>query len=58
METWVTPPDLRKMSRVVSKLSELLSEGETGEKIESYEDLIIEEIEKHVKDASFYSLPT
>ena len=46
------------MSRVISKLSKLLYEGETGEKIESYEDLIIEEIEKHVKDASFYSLPT
>ena len=46
------------MSRVISKLSKLLYEGETGEKIESYEDWIIEEIEKHVKDASFYSLPT
>ena len=46
------------MSRVISKLSKLLYEGETGEKIESYEDLIIEEIEKHVKDDSFYSLPT
>ena len=46
------------MSKHLSKLSKLLSKGETGEKIEAYEDLIIEEIEKHVKDDSFYSLPT
>ena len=53
------PPDLQKMvSLLISEFFKLLSEGETGEKIESYEDLIIEEIEKHVKDASFYSLPT
>ena len=38
------------MSRIISRLNILLSEGETGEKIESYEDLIIEEIEKHVKE--------
>ena len=56
--SWVIPPNLQKMSRIISKLSKLLSEGASNESIEAHEELIIDEIEKHVKDASFYSLPT
>ena len=46
------------MSRAISRLNILLSEGASNEIIEAHEELIIDEIEKHVKDASFYSLPT
>ena len=46
------------MSRDFSRLNILLSEGASNERIEAHEELIIDEIEKHVKDASFYSLPT
>ena len=56
--SWVIPPNLQKMSRDISRLDILLSEGASNERIEAHEELIINEIEKHVKDASFYSLPT
>ena len=46
------------MSRIISKLNILLSEGASNERIEAHEELIINEIEEHVRDASFYSLPT
>ena len=45
-------------SRIISKLSALLSEGNEGERVESYEELIIEEIDKFVKEDVFYSLQT
>ena len=44
--------------KVISKLNILLTEGAADDRIEDLEDLIIGEIEKFVKEDSFYSLPT
>ena len=47
------------MSRsLISKLKTLLEDGGRKEKIEGYEDVIIEEIEEYVKKDDFYELPT
>ena len=47
------------MSRsLVSKLKTLIEEGGSKERVEGYEDVIIDEIEEYVKKDDFYSLPT
>ena len=44
--------------KVISKLNILLTERAADDRIKDLEDLIIGEIEKFVKEDSFYSLPT
>ena len=41
-----------------SKLKKFLKEGGSEGKVEECENSIIDEIEKHIKDDYFYSLPT
>ena len=43
---------------LISKLKTLVEEGGSKKKIEAYEDVVVEEIEKYVKEESFYELPT
>ena len=43
---------------LISKLKTLIEEGGSKDRIEGYEDVIEEEIEKYVKEKSFYELPT
>ena len=43
---------------LISKLLKLINEGRKKDKIEAYEELIIDEIEEYAKESSFYELPT
>ena len=43
---------------LISKLRNLIEEGGSKKKVAAYEDVIVEEIEKYVKEESFYELPT
>ena len=43
---------------MISRLSTLLNEGGTKDKIETCEDIIAEEIIEYTKEDSFYELPT
>ena len=45
-------------ANLISLLKTLIEEGGNKDKIEAYEDAIVEEIEKYVKEESFYELPT
>ena len=44
--------------RLISKLKTLLEEGGSKERVTSYENIIIDQIEEYVKKDDFYSLPT
>ena len=47
------------MSRsLISKLKTLIEESGSKERIEAYEDVVAEEIEKYVKEEKFYELQT
>ena len=49
---------MRSSSSLISKLKTLIEEGGSKDIIEEYEDVVAEEIEKFVKEESFYELPT
>ena len=46
------------MKKVVSKLTKLLNEGENREKIDVFEDVLVESIDETIAEENFYSLPT
>ena len=43
---------------LITKLKTLIDEGGSIDRIETLEDVIIEEIEEYIKEESFYKLPT
>ena len=43
---------------MISRLKDLTEKGLVNDEVEELEDIIAEEIEKHVKEESFYELPT
>ena len=45
-------------SSLISKLKNLIEANGSKRKIEGYEDVVVDEIEKYAKEESFYELPT
>ena len=46
------------MKKVVSKLTKLLNDGENREKIDVFENVLVESIDETIAEENFYSLPT
>ena len=43
---------------MISKLSTLINEGGSSDRIEGYEEVLVDAIDETVKEESFYKLPT
>ena len=58
MKSSQTPP-LKKMSRkLISKLTALLNEGGNKDRIEEFEEIIIDELDDYVERKLLFELPT